>query len=224
MAEKGDVFPQRNLPGLSENWGRHVEDRIKVLETSETQLEQKVDNAARANAGQLAVLGSQVGELNARSVHTNSYENFLSVTGNNSSIASNSRTISFPRPTFPGVPDDDYTGVRNAILMFSGIAVINNPSQSVQLFMEVEFYDSSVWRNTGVGVGSGVSRPPNWTSGTTVDGNVYLTVPRSEWSPPAFTFRIYQVAFTSTTTTVSIEGFNVSLMYQDPVTGLGVSE
>lgn len=58
-----DVFPPRDLPGRSEEWGRQVENRIEAGEKSEQQLEQKVDNGLRATGGQLAVLSRQIDAL-----------------------------------------------------------------------------------------------------------------------------------------------------------------
>lgn len=55
-----DVFPPRDLPGRAEEWGRQVERRIVSGESSEVQLEQKVDNGLRATGGQLAVLAEQL--------------------------------------------------------------------------------------------------------------------------------------------------------------------
>lgn len=58
-----DVFPPRDLPGRAEEWGRQVERRIENGESSEEQLEQKVDNGLRATGGQLAVLSQQLDRI-----------------------------------------------------------------------------------------------------------------------------------------------------------------
>ena len=53
------MFPPRNLPGLSEVWGRSVEGQIQTLDTSLGQLQQSLNNSQRATSGQLEVIASQ---------------------------------------------------------------------------------------------------------------------------------------------------------------------
>lgn len=60
------VYPQRNLPGRAENWGRAVEARDKILEKDLRQAVQKIDNGLRATGGQLAVIGAQIDLLAAQ--------------------------------------------------------------------------------------------------------------------------------------------------------------
>lgn len=60
------VYPERNLPGRAENWGRAVEARDKILEKDLRQAVQKIDNGLRATGGQLAVIGTQIDLLAAQ--------------------------------------------------------------------------------------------------------------------------------------------------------------
>lgn len=113
MARQGDVFPRRDLPGTSENWGRHVEDRIVLGERSEIQLSQKVDNGLLANEGQLATISNQlndiydqqvilagtVTELSNRSTHSDAPSNLQIIHGGTTgSSGPNDRTVSLPAP------------------------------------------------------------------------------------------------------------------------------
>lgn len=56
----GDVFPPRNLPGTSEEWGRSVESRIESGDRADTQISQTLDNNLRAVSGQLEVMSRQL--------------------------------------------------------------------------------------------------------------------------------------------------------------------
>lgn len=84
-----DVFPQRNLPGLSEEWGRTVENRVVAGEAKDGQIEQKVDNGLRAANGQLAVLSEQIVELTERQTLVNVLSGSLTLLGNVSGDARN---------------------------------------------------------------------------------------------------------------------------------------
>lgn len=100
MVEKANVFPPRSLPGIAENWGRHVEQRIELGEKSEVQLAQKVDNGLRANEGVLTTLSSQVNELFERSPKSVSSNEYSSVLVNAGSMGSwgwgSASTVSLP--------------------------------------------------------------------------------------------------------------------------------
>lgn len=97
MVEKANVFPPRSLPGIAENWGRHVEQRIELGEKSEVQLAQKVDNGLRANEGQLSVLAEQMNELfETRSIFKWNLEHLgFQVTGNSGFYGHRAFTLEF---------------------------------------------------------------------------------------------------------------------------------
>lgn len=54
------MFPPRNLPGLSEVWGRSVEGQIQTLDSSFGQLQQSLNNSQRATSGQLEVIAGNI--------------------------------------------------------------------------------------------------------------------------------------------------------------------
>lgn len=77
-----DVFPPRDLPGRAEEWGRQVERRIEAGESSEQQLDQKVDNGLRATGGQLAVLARQIDAITAAQQDLKGRESYASFWSN----------------------------------------------------------------------------------------------------------------------------------------------
>lgn len=61
----GDVFPRRNLPPESEEWGREVEDRIYAAENSNETSGQSLDGLGRASSATLIQLAQQIQEVQA---------------------------------------------------------------------------------------------------------------------------------------------------------------
>lgn len=133
MAEQGDVFPSRNLPGLSENWGRHVENRIKLGESSELQLSQRVNNGLRANEGQLAVLSEQLNELYDT---VNFLDNQIEwVSDENLRTLSHTPAVTTYQEPFPGTdlsitfeaPPSGYFMVDAMARLYVGVSPTGNP-------------------------------------------------------------------------------------------------
>lgn len=60
MVDATDVFPRRNLPGDSDNWGRTVEDRTASAETAIQIVGQEVQSLNRNTASSLAVQAGQI--------------------------------------------------------------------------------------------------------------------------------------------------------------------
>lgn len=58
-----DVYPPRDLPGRSDDWGRRVEGVAEDLYKAQVQLRQTVNNGQRATAGQLALLSRQLDRI-----------------------------------------------------------------------------------------------------------------------------------------------------------------
>lgn len=82
MAEMGDAFPRRDLGGSAENWGRHLEQRIVVLESFIRRLSDGAANTSRQIEGntanvstQLTTLSEAVNQLNG-SQYANVRETF----------------------------------------------------------------------------------------------------------------------------------------------------
>lgn len=66
----GDVFPPRDLPGRSEDWGRKVESRIEQQEVATSVLSGSLDGLNRNTASSLQVLGGQVRDLGGRETYS----------------------------------------------------------------------------------------------------------------------------------------------------------
>ena len=60
MAEMGDAFPRRDLGGSAENWGRHLEQRIVVLESFIRRLSDGAANTSRQIEGNTANVSGQI--------------------------------------------------------------------------------------------------------------------------------------------------------------------
>jgi hypothetical protein len=60
------AYPQRNLPGRAEDWGRAVEAQQRILSKEVRQVNQAWENSARATGGQLAVIASQIDTVTAQ--------------------------------------------------------------------------------------------------------------------------------------------------------------
>lgn len=58
-----DVFPRRNLPGSSEQWGRTVEDRQVATEGQVKSLGERVQSLGRSTASSLASLTDQMNRI-----------------------------------------------------------------------------------------------------------------------------------------------------------------
>lgn len=63
MAEMGDAFPRRDLGGSAENWGRHLEQRIVVLESFIRRLSDGAANTSRQIKGNTANVSTQLTTL-----------------------------------------------------------------------------------------------------------------------------------------------------------------
>ena len=58
-----DVFPRRNLPGESEQWGRAHDDRVIALEKQNTALRQSLNALNRSTASTLSNLANQLNAM-----------------------------------------------------------------------------------------------------------------------------------------------------------------
>jgi hypothetical protein len=58
-----DIFPQRNLPGEAEEWGRAHDRRVVGLESEVLALQQSVQGQNRNSASSLASLARQIDEI-----------------------------------------------------------------------------------------------------------------------------------------------------------------
>lgn len=212
------VYPQRNLPGLAETWGRAVEARDKIQERDLTQLSQKTDNALRATAGQLAVVATQIDTLTTQQAQVDSTVTELSnrsshtATPANLSVSGNATVPPFPTATrnftltAPNVR-------RSAILGFSaGLTNTGGSTTPVRAYVELLFDGTVVGRWDG-SVPLATSAPTGWLE--TVNLFSFITVPAG--SDPAFSVRIHRVGFTATSTTLTINDMTAFIQYGDPV-------
>lgn len=204
------VYPPSNLPGLAEKWGRAVEGRANILNRDLTQVTQKVDNGLRANAGQLAVLATQIDSLttqtdelsNRRSYSTNPPN--LSVSGNATVPPFPVSTQAFTLPA-PNVQ-------RSAILGFSASLTNTGGSATpVRAYVELLFGATVVGRWDG-SVPLATSAPTGWLE--TVNLFSFITVPAG--ATANFSVRLHRVGFTSTSTTLTINNMTAFIQYGDP--------
>lgn len=120
------AYPQRNLPGRAEDWGRAVEAQQRNLSKEVRQVSQAWENSARATGGQLAVISTQIDtvtaqqaelsatveDLSARSSHSASPANLQLILGPSSGEAGPvSRSVTLPPPV---------DASRNAIVVGGG--------------------------------------------------------------------------------------------------------
>lgn len=63
MVNPNDVFPRRNLPGDSEEWGRNVEDRIRSVEYATLGQKQGLSGVNRTSASTSQELSRQIVQL-----------------------------------------------------------------------------------------------------------------------------------------------------------------
>lgn len=216
MAEKDDVFPQRNLPGLAENWGRHVENRIELGESSETQLEQKVDNGLRSTSGQLAVLSNQINTLTeqqeelslGRRTHSTDIED-LSITATTPGVfPTATRTFSLPPP---------YEVGRSATLALSAFfeRTAGSPTSNITVWIELLQGGQVVWRRTNAVIaGTPASAPSGWS---TMGINDLMFLQVTNTSSATFTIRLYAHTFIAETVTATMRDASATISYSDPL-------
>lgn len=107
------AYPQRNLPGRAEDWGRAVEAQQRILSKEVRQVNQAWENSARATGGQLAVISSQIDtvtaqqaelsatveDLSGRSTHSVSPANLQLIQGSAAGESGPvSRSVTLPAP------------------------------------------------------------------------------------------------------------------------------
>lgn len=202
-----DVFPARNLPGLAEDWGRHIEKRVVEGENSDQQLSQKVDNGLRATAGQLAVLAGQIDELTARFSATANIPT-LAVTGN--------ATIEpFPRVTVNVVvPGPNVT--RSARIDLQGL-ITESPATGANLWLEAESPDGLLWRSERFYTPIYTGAPQEWSiqGGSQFATSFNAIIPAG--TTFTFTLRGVRTSFTSTPSTISLVNGLATVTYGAPV-------
>lgn len=145
------VYPPRNLPGSSDNWGRAVEQRNNLQEKDQVQLTQRVDNGLRAANGQLAVIAEQIDtisgtvtELSSRSTHQASPGSLTLVYGTGwGQKGPVSTSVTFPAAL---------EGRRTATLVGSGIfewaGGSSDDALGIYLRLEVRQNGNVIWSTT----------------------------------------------------------------------------
>lgn len=194
------TLPNRNLPGTSQNWGRQLESINRGLDREYQQVSQRISNGLRTSSSQIASISNQISTIFTRTTQFVTPAN-LSVTGNNSSIPSASRTFSF------SAPDRDYWADVELYGRWSPTGGAGNQN----LFAKITYQGSNVSRMTSD------SRDTAMTgSGTDMKFYGRQTVLIPQGVTPTFTLTIYRVGFTSTTTTETLRNLEAFLTIQSP--------
>lgn len=180
------AYPQRNLPGRAEDWGRAVEAQQRILSKEVRQVSQAWENSARATGGQLAVISTQIDtvtaqqaelsatveDLSGRSTHSVSPANLQLIQG---SAAGESGPVSRTVDLLP--PTD---AARNSILVGSGRVAWTGTStgggigDSVQVGLEFRQNGTRRWFDMALASSASLF---TFSSGETFNLVVPLTVP-----------------------------------------------
>lgn len=128
------VFPPRNLPDESEDWGRHIEYRIERVENVESGLVQTSENGGRFTGGQLSVFSSQITEQVDR--------NTLRINAGSLSVTGSGSVEPFPRAT-KTIPFTVPSGGRNAQVEIYSRYTLTTPGD-VGLYGYVSYQGSIV--------------------------------------------------------------------------------
>jgi hypothetical protein len=176
----GDVFPPRNLPDSSENWGRVVENRIIALEKAYLSGEQGISGQNRNTAATLEALARQVDEISDTQqllIQTESFQ-----TDTTGTFGVNAATYDVVLTQRIIIPE----GFDNVDLVTIGSAHARNQSGVNSFFYGViavdgvygvSVIDGPIW-STGLGedsygtVSLGDARTLTGVEGTTVDVTV----------------------------------------------------
>lgn len=212
------AYPQRNLPGRAEDWGRAVEAQQGILSKEVRQVNQAWENSARATGGQLAVIASQIDTVTAQqdllsaTVEELDARRMIFTTAANLSVTGNATTTPFPSATRDFILDAPILGRRRGL--FSASWTYSNSgggSTIVSAFSEILQDSVVIWSSKGgVSVPYMASSPGTWPVSETV--SLPVSVP-AEGS--LFQLRIHRVGSSTTTTTLTASGLSATLDYGD---------
>lgn len=193
------IFPRRDLPGASDNWGRAVERGLSGVVGKLTGTSQGFNNDSRATSGELAVLSSQIDELSERKVRRLPIPNF-SVTGPANSLP--------PRETTQTVHVEGGVGGTRGALVFVTLDSSETGSVMSSKFVEVLFEGVPVFRG----------RVFFDSTGYYTDGvfQAFFPIQIPEVGGE-LSIRAIKVGFSSTSTTWSLTGGQVTVQYGDVV-------
>lgn len=208
-----DVFPPRDLPGRSEEWGRQVENRIEGGEKSEKQLEQKVDNGLRATGGQLAVLSRQLDLLTEQQ-----NELQLGRRTHTAQLNTMSLTASTPGTYLDFTQNFSITGPyeegRSATVSVTAYFRRTSASGNMTVWTELLRGSEVVWRRTGaVVVGDTLSAPAAWGNPGFSDA-FFIPAPLGSEN---YTIRFYTHTFVAGTVNAVAENMSITFAYGDPL-------
>lgn len=121
---RADVFPRRNLPGESEQWGRALEDRIRSTAYDVVNVGESISSDNRVFAGQAGAINGQIDELRSRvtnTVEVGTLTTSVPLPANFDIVTAQSSHVVTVPPPADGKP-------RKALVLLTGIAVNLDPS------------------------------------------------------------------------------------------------
>lgn len=190
------IFPPRNLPSDSEQWGREVESRLQLAKKNQGSVKGSLSNMERATSGQLGSTEIQVEELLNQVTQTLSPGAF-SVSGSLNAEPYNRATLSL---TFPPIP-----GTRSAFFTVGGI-VGNTLAFSTPVIL-VRYQGEVIIRQTPLPSGNSDSDPSESLGRGTFSGFSRVTA----LSDTPVTFQIELIRRGAGFSTVTLSDIQASL-------------
>lgn len=194
------VFPYRNLPPRSEQWGRAIEGEIREQEKSLQQFSSSVGNSGRYSSGQLSVMARNLDEIASRSTEVVRLDSF--------SVSGSATSEPFPRQerdvTFPAVSE-----TRNALISISGNASSSaNVGARLYVFL---LYQGEVISSSWAQPYSAGSTPVEWLNDAPIFSAGNVVAPGG--GSVTFTVRIVRASdsFAPGSSTLTLESPIVSL-------------
>lgn len=211
------MFPRRNLPGLAEDWGRAIENRIVEGESQNEQTDQRVDNGLRATNGQLAVMSNQVVDLSdqvtelskgrvTRTVNTADTPFSYSTSGAATALR---LTVDIP---LPGA----YAKPRSAMVVGSFL-VQRVSGDGTNMYAELVLGGTTIWRSSTIPVGLGGSVPPGWAGGAAVSFFAAFTTSTLLPATLPLQLKLWSVDYNAVSNSLILKNLSSSVTYSDPV-------
>jgi len=190
------IFPPRNLPGEAEEWGRHVEDRIGLIEGINSLASQNTDNGGRFTGGQISVFSSQVSEQVDR--------NTIRITAPDLSVTGSGTLEPFPRATMV-MPFSAPGGSRNAQIEIYAKYTLSAPGDvGLYAYLTYEGHIVSKLRNSQItNDGNPFFTPEPWM----FKGLTNVRLP--EDGSGSFSLTVIRVGFTGDVSTETLTGLEL---------------
>ena len=203
MFNPNDVFPRPNLSDAATPWGRKITEAVRSAGFEIDRHGKLLAGNNRAINGQLGVITRQISELTNRKTLTVTPAD-LSVTGKATvtPLPSATRVFAFPATDVN----------RSGLLIVSATFVNSNNAHTARAFVEVLQGSTVIMRWDGA-VPNATSSPAGWAETMSVARAISVTSGSNE----TFTIRMSRLGFTSTSTTLTMENINATILYGDRI-------